>query len=352
MRRLLLGLAIASIAVLSPCWVHADDQQIAQQIVQQLRQQKADGQLTGFGIDLEVESGIVWLKGHVRSPEQQAMVLDIARRVDGVQQVVNDLHDQATPPQPPSRNRSVKTALLKTESSSSKPAQEAEPIADEPAWQRAACVPAGSHAKRPRTAGANTDAPAPGPALEEADNRPDRKLAQHPTVDSTAESPGRARVAGSRLEPRTPSDEQLAETIIGRLRTQKDRGILQELRCRRPSQRPRRVGLRPCGFRSAAQPGAGRLASRAWRQAGCQRSEMSPVRLRCKWFRLRLKPAAPVTQRSRAPVGTAVARNSSSGTVPIRSGTAAHASASQAPLAFAPAQSVAYNQQIRGQPVA
>ena len=29
MRRLLLGLAIASIAALSPCWVHADDQQIA-----------------------------------------------------------------------------------------------------------------------------------------------------------------------------------------------------------------------------------------------------------------------------------------------------------------------------------
>ena len=79
MRRLLLGLAIASIAALSPCWVHADDQQIAQQIVQQLRQQKADGQLTGFGIDLEVESGIVWLKGHVRSREQQALVLDIAQ---------------------------------------------------------------------------------------------------------------------------------------------------------------------------------------------------------------------------------------------------------------------------------
>ena len=91
MRRLLLGLAIASIAALSPCWVHADDQQIAQQIVQQLRQQKADGRLTGFGIDLEVESGIVWLKGHVASPEQQQLVVEIARRVDGVGQVVNDL---------------------------------------------------------------------------------------------------------------------------------------------------------------------------------------------------------------------------------------------------------------------
>ena len=72
MRRLLLGLAIASIAALSPCWVHADDQQIAQQIVQQLRQQKADGRLTGFGIDLEVESGIVWLKGHVTPPSNSS----------------------------------------------------------------------------------------------------------------------------------------------------------------------------------------------------------------------------------------------------------------------------------------
>ena len=91
MRRLLVGLAIASIAALSPCWVHADDQQIAQQIVQQLRQQKAQGTLAGFGIDLEVDSGIVWLKGHVASKQQQQEVLEIARHVSGVQQVVNDL---------------------------------------------------------------------------------------------------------------------------------------------------------------------------------------------------------------------------------------------------------------------
>ena len=114
MRRLLVGLAIASIAALSPCWVHADDQQIAQQIVQQLRQQKADGRLTGFGIDLEVESGIVWLKGHVTTAEQQQLVLDIARRVDGVEQVVNDLSVKAAPQSRRGAEPQVRPALLKS----------------------------------------------------------------------------------------------------------------------------------------------------------------------------------------------------------------------------------------------
>ena len=114
MRRLLVGLAIASIAALSPCWVHADDQQIAQQIVQQLRQQKADGRLTGFGIDLEVESGIVWLKGHVTTAEQQQLVLDIARRVDGVEQVVNDLSVKAAPTERRESEPQVRPALLKS----------------------------------------------------------------------------------------------------------------------------------------------------------------------------------------------------------------------------------------------
>ena len=117
MRRLLVGWAIASIAALLPCWVHADDQQVAQQIVQQLQQQKADGSLTGFGIDLEVESGIVWLKGHVSSREQQTLVLEMTRRVPGVEQVVNDLQikTQAAESQPQSQ---VRPALLRTDGGS------------------------------------------------------------------------------------------------------------------------------------------------------------------------------------------------------------------------------------------
>ncbi len=113
MRRLLVGLAIVSIAALSPCWVHADDQQIAQQVVQQLRQHKADGKLAGFGIDLEVDSGIVWLKGHVASKEQQTIVLDIARHVDGVQQVVNDLQIKSTA-KPTTKARKAVTKPVKS----------------------------------------------------------------------------------------------------------------------------------------------------------------------------------------------------------------------------------------------
>jgi osmotically-inducible protein OsmY len=91
MRRLMAGMAILTIVALSACWAHADDQQIAQHIVQKLRQQKAAGHLVGFGIDLEVDSGIVWLKGHVGSSQQHKIVLDIARHAPGVEQVVNDL---------------------------------------------------------------------------------------------------------------------------------------------------------------------------------------------------------------------------------------------------------------------
>src|SRR6056297_2072965 len=98
MRRLLAGMAITTIVALSACWAHADDQQIAQQIVQKLRQQKASGQLVGFGIDLEVDSGIVWLKGHVASRQQHKLVVDIARHTADVKQVVNDLQVKSTSP--------------------------------------------------------------------------------------------------------------------------------------------------------------------------------------------------------------------------------------------------------------
>jgi osmotically-inducible protein OsmY len=90
MRRILLGMAI-SLAALAPQGLRADDQKIAQQIVQELKAQQAAGNLRGFKIDLAVEDGTVLLQGHVSSPEQQQLALEIARRAEGVKQVVNDL---------------------------------------------------------------------------------------------------------------------------------------------------------------------------------------------------------------------------------------------------------------------
>lgn len=91
MRRYVFRLAILSLAVLGPSVVRGDDQQIAQQIVSKLQAEKQAGTLKGFSIDLQVDEGTVWLSGRVASADQQAKALDIARRIPGVVQVVNDL---------------------------------------------------------------------------------------------------------------------------------------------------------------------------------------------------------------------------------------------------------------------
>jgi hypothetical protein len=97
MRRYVFHLAILSLAVLGPTVARADDQQIAQQIVQKLQAEKQAGGLKGFSIDLSVEEGTVWLSGRVADADQQAKALDIARRIPGVKQVVNDLEVKASP---------------------------------------------------------------------------------------------------------------------------------------------------------------------------------------------------------------------------------------------------------------
>ena len=63
MRRLMIGLTLVGMAALIPLWVRADDRQIAQEIVQQLQKHKDTGALKGFGIDLQVEEGVVLGQG-------------------------------------------------------------------------------------------------------------------------------------------------------------------------------------------------------------------------------------------------------------------------------------------------
>jgi hypothetical protein len=94
MRRYLFGFAMATIATCMPLSARADqaqDKQIAQQVIQRLQAEKNNGALKGFNLDLQVEDGTLWMSGRVTSSEQQDKVLDIARRVPGVKQVVNDL---------------------------------------------------------------------------------------------------------------------------------------------------------------------------------------------------------------------------------------------------------------------
>src|SRR5690242_5603192 len=100
MRRFVFSFAIIAIASWLPTAVRADqqqDKQIAQTVIQRLQKEKEAGRLKGFSIDLQVENGTLWLSGRVTSQEQQAAALDVARRVPGVKQVVNDLSIAAPP---------------------------------------------------------------------------------------------------------------------------------------------------------------------------------------------------------------------------------------------------------------
>lgn len=90
MRRFFVTLALIA-TVLAPFGASANDRQIAEQIVRSLKQRKAAGELQGFNIDLQVDNGAVWLKGYVSAPEQERIALDIARRVEGVEKVFNQI---------------------------------------------------------------------------------------------------------------------------------------------------------------------------------------------------------------------------------------------------------------------
>lgn len=107
MRRLL-GVALVSLATLSPTWAMADDQAIAQSILQKLQENKDSGKLKGFDINLDVEEGTVWMQGKVASEEQHALALNIARRVSGVTQVVDDM-TVAAPAKSASKTTSTRT---------------------------------------------------------------------------------------------------------------------------------------------------------------------------------------------------------------------------------------------------
>jgi hypothetical protein len=88
----MVGVAIAAIVGLLAAGAFADDTAIAKNIVEKLRVQKQNGALKGFNVGVRVQNGDVWLEGQVSNPAQETLVLEIARRVPGVKQVVDDIH--------------------------------------------------------------------------------------------------------------------------------------------------------------------------------------------------------------------------------------------------------------------
>lgn len=92
MRRLVLGIAVAVTSLL-PVLGMADDQQIADYIKSRLQAEQSQGNLKGFNVDMRVERGTVWFKGHVSNSTQEMTILKAAQQAGhlGVVQVVDDI---------------------------------------------------------------------------------------------------------------------------------------------------------------------------------------------------------------------------------------------------------------------
>jgi len=109
MRRYVFRLTLLSLAALAPGVAPADDKQIAQQIMQNLKAEKDAGSLKGFSIDLQVDDGTVWLSGRVANEDQKSRALGLAQRISGVKQVVDDLSISAPPARPAMASHPVGT---------------------------------------------------------------------------------------------------------------------------------------------------------------------------------------------------------------------------------------------------
>lgn len=100
MRRLMLGIAVA-VTSLIPVAGMADDQQIADFIKGRLQAEQKQGNLRGFNVDMRVDQGTVWFKGHVSNSAQEMTILKTAQAAGhlGVIKVVDDI--EATSSQAP-----------------------------------------------------------------------------------------------------------------------------------------------------------------------------------------------------------------------------------------------------------
>ena len=100
MRRLVLGIAVA-VTSLMPVVGMADDQKIADFIKSRLQAEQQQGNLQGFNVDMRVEQGTVWFKGHVSNSNQEMTILKTAQAAAhlGVLQVVDDIEVATAQPE-------------------------------------------------------------------------------------------------------------------------------------------------------------------------------------------------------------------------------------------------------------
>lgn len=106
MRRFFVGVALYTLAAVTPLAAWGGDREIAEQIYSKLKGQQAAGVLQGFTLDLGVNEGEVVLKGRVSSDAQRQTVLATARSVEGVTGVVDEI--AVTAAEAPAKPKPVK----------------------------------------------------------------------------------------------------------------------------------------------------------------------------------------------------------------------------------------------------
>ena len=91
MRRYFLAATILSIVAGGPLQALAGDREIAEQIISKLKVQRDAGSLKDFTLDLKVDKGVVLMRGSVREDAQKRSVLAVAKDIDGIAKVVDEI---------------------------------------------------------------------------------------------------------------------------------------------------------------------------------------------------------------------------------------------------------------------
>lgn len=100
MRRFFVGVALFTLAAVTPLAAWGGDREIAEHIITELKEQQSAGVLQGFTLDLDVSNGRVLLKGHVSTAAQRDAVLAAAEGIEGVSNVVDQIVVGTAAPEP------------------------------------------------------------------------------------------------------------------------------------------------------------------------------------------------------------------------------------------------------------
>jgi osmotically-inducible protein OsmY len=151
MRRLVFGLAVLGMFAVVQPQTQADDQAVAQRVVETIQQHKKTGALKGFGLDLQVENGVVWVKGEVANAQQHLLLIQSVAQLEGVVDVVNDVKIRAPKPTPVAQPttdifggiaQGVKNALGLEGNADAKPEVAPEPVTETTATEDPTPLPA------------------------------------------------------------------------------------------------------------------------------------------------------------------------------------------------------------------